>query len=48
MAANKFKLDTGAEIPAIGFSTWQDAESQESAVAEAIKAGYRHIYTAQA
>lgn len=44
----KFKLNTGAEIPAIGFGTWQDAESQENAVAEAIKAGYRHIDTAQA
>lgn len=44
----KFKLNTGAEIPAIGFGTWQDAESQENAVREAIKAGYRHIDTAQA
>lgn len=44
----KFKLNTGAEIPAIGFGTWQDAGSQENAVAEAIRAGYRHIDTAQA
>ncbi|KAJ5684687.1 uncharacterized protein N7477_001032 [Penicillium maclennaniae] len=43
----KFKLNTGAEIPAIGFGTWQDAESQEAAVGEAIKAGYRHIDTAR-
>ncbi|KAG0155479.1 hypothetical protein PDIDSM_1056 [Penicillium digitatum] len=44
----KFKLNTGAEIPAIGFGTWQDASEQEDAVAEAIKAGYRHIDTARA
>lgn len=43
----KFKLNTGAEIPAIGFGTWQDASEQEDAVAEAIKAGYRHIDTAR-
>lgn len=43
----KFKLNTGAEIPAIGFGTWQDEHAQEAAVAEAIKAGYRHIDTAQ-
>jgi len=43
----RFKLNTGSEIPAIGFGTWQDKESQESAVAEAIKAGYRHIDTAR-
>lgn len=42
-----FKLNTGAEIPAIGFGTWQDAEAQEQAVIEAIKAGYRHIDTAR-
>ncbi|KAL4922795.1 NADP-dependent oxidoreductase domain-containing protein [Aspergillus aurantiobrunneus] len=42
-----FKLNTGATIPALGFGTWQDAEAQESAVAEALKAGYRHIDTAR-
>lgn len=42
----KFKLNTGAYIPAIGFGTWQDPDSQEAAVHEAIKAGYRHIDTA--
>ena len=41
------KLNTGAEIPAIGFGTWQDKETQEDAVLEAIKAGYRHIDTAR-
>ncbi|EAW07860.1 aldo/keto reductase [Aspergillus clavatus NRRL 1] len=45
--ATKFKLNTGAEIPAIGFGTWQDENAQEDAVAEAIKAGYRHIDTAR-
>lgn len=41
-----FKLNTGAQIPAIGFGTWQDAEAQEQAVITAIKAGYKHIDTA--
>ena len=41
------KLNTGATIPAIGFGTWQDADSQEAAVTEALKAGYRHIDTAR-
>ncbi|KAJ5429386.1 Short-chain dehydrogenase/reductase SDR [Penicillium cf. griseofulvum] len=43
----KLKLNTGAEIPAIGFGTWQDEGAQEDAVAEALKAGYRHIDTAR-
>ncbi|KAG9774992.1 Aldo/keto reductase, partial [Aureobasidium melanogenum] len=43
----KFTLNTGAEIPAIGFGTWQDKEAQEDAVYEALKAGYRHIDTAR-
>ncbi|EEQ33433.1 aldehyde reductase [Microsporum canis CBS 113480] len=42
----KFKLNTGAEIPAIGFGTWQDEEAQEKAVLAALQAGYRHIDTA--
>jgi alcohol dehydrogenase (NADP+) len=46
-ANTKFKLNTGAEIPAIGFGTWQDKDSQEDAVYEALKAGYRHIDTAR-
>ncbi|THV53972.1 hypothetical protein BGAL_0037g00160 [Botrytis galanthina] len=41
------KLNTGATIPAIGFGTWQDKDSQEDAVTEALKAGYRHIDTAR-
>lgn len=43
----KHKLNTGAEIPAVGFGTWQDKDAQEDAVAEALKAGYRHIDTAR-
>ncbi|KAJ5494537.1 hypothetical protein N7463_010624 [Penicillium fimorum] len=43
----KWKLNTGAEIPAIGFGTWQDEGEQEGAVVEALKAGYRHIDTAR-
>ena len=46
-ANTKFKLNTGAEIPAIGFGTWQDKDAQEDAVYEALKAGYRHIDTAR-
>jgi len=41
------KLNTGATIPAIGFGTWQDADAQQDAVTEALKAGYRHIDTAR-
>ena len=40
-------LNTGAKIPAIGFGTWQDKDSQSDAVYEALKAGYRHIDTAR-
>jgi alcohol dehydrogenase (NADP+) len=46
-ANTKFRLNTGAEIPAIGFGTWQDKDAQEDAVYEALKAGYRHIDTAR-
>ncbi|KAF2832849.1 Aldo/keto reductase [Ophiobolus disseminans] len=41
------KLNTGAQIPAIGFGTWQDKDAQEPAVTIALKAGYRHIDTAR-
>lgn len=40
------KLNNGAACPALGFGTWQDKDAQESAVLEALKAGYRHIDTA--
>ncbi|KAI4177606.1 MAG: hypothetical protein LQ348_005788 [Seirophora lacunosa] len=43
----KFKLNTGADIPAVGFGTWQDKDAQEGAVTEALKAGYTHIDTAR-
>lgn len=39
------KLNTGANIPLVGFGTWQDKDAQEDAVAEALKAGYTHIDT---
>ena len=42
-----FNLNTGVQIPAIGLGTWQDEDAQENAVYEALKAGYRHIDTAQ-
>jgi diketogulonate reductase-like aldo/keto reductase len=45
-AGTRFKLNTGAEIPAIGLGTWQDKDAQEKAVTEALNAGYRHIDTA--
>lgn len=49
MASNQtmFKLNTGAQIPAVGFGTWQDADAQANAVTIALKAGYRHIDTAR-
>lgn len=43
----KFKLNTGAAIPAVGFGTWQDADAQEDAVSHALKSGYKHIDTAR-
>lgn len=43
------KLNNGVEIPILGFGTFQitDPSEAETAVKEAIKAGYRHIDTAQ-
>ena len=41
------KLNTGQEVPALGFGTWQDKEAQEHAVTTALKQGYRHIDTAR-
>ncbi|RVX66493.1 hypothetical protein B0A52_09777 [Exophiala mesophila] len=41
------KLNTGADIPLIGFGTWQDKGAQEEAVYHALRAGYRHIDTAR-
>lgn len=45
--ATTFKLNTGADIPALGFGTFQDANAQEDAVAQCLKAGFRLIDTAQ-
>lgn len=43
----QLKLNTGQDIPAIGFGTWQDKDAQEEAVYEALRAGFRHIDTAR-
>ncbi|KAF2792256.1 Aldo/keto reductase [Melanomma pulvis-pyrius CBS 109.77] len=46
MAFNQktFKLNTGADIPAVGFGTWQAAPGEAGrAVQTAIRAGYRHL-----
>ena len=43
------KLNNGVEIPVLGFGTFQitDPVEAEQSVIAAIKAGYRHIDTAQ-
>lgn len=44
-----YKLTNGVEIPVIGYGTWQvEGEVAVASVEEAIRAGYRHIDTAQA
>ncbi len=45
-----FTLANGVKIPAIGFGTWQipPGDVAYNSVAEALRAGYRHIDTAQA
>lgn len=43
----KFKLNTGNEIPAIGFGTFQDPNAQTDAVSRALRAGLRLIDTAR-
>lgn len=44
-----YKLSNVVEIPCLGFGTWQisDAEIAYNSTLEALKAGYRHIDTAQ-
>ncbi len=45
-----YRLYNGAQIPCVGFGTWQtpDGEVAVTAVKEALAAGYRHIDTAAA
>ena len=44
MADTRFKLNTGAEIPALGLGTWQsEAGLVKKAVSYALSIGYRHI-----
>jgi diketogulonate reductase-like aldo/keto reductase len=44
MADIKFKLNTGAEIPALGLGTWQSDPGQvKKAVSYALSIGYKHI-----
>ena len=45
-----FKLANGVSVPVIGFGTWQipPGDITYNSVKEALKAGYRHIDTAQA
>ncbi|KAF6810093.1 aldehyde reductase [Colletotrichum sojae] len=43
---NKAKLNSGAEIPTLGYGTWQSSPGEVSVgVYEALKAGYRHLLT---
>lgn len=43
----QFTLSNGVKIPAVGFGTWEAAQTDGAAVlSEAIRAGYRHIDTA--
>ncbi|KAL1855333.1 hypothetical protein VTK73DRAFT_8579 [Phialemonium thermophilum] len=47
MADQKFKLNTGQEIPALGLGTWQSEPGKvKAAVAYAVKEGYRLVDTA--
>lgn len=45
-----FRLANGSQIPQVGFGTWQipGGDTAYNAVANALKAGYRHIDTAKA
>lgn len=44
-----YQLSNGIEIPKLGLGTWFiDDKDAAQAVVDAVKAGYRHIDTAQA
>ncbi len=44
MADTRFKLNTGAEIPALGLGTWQSGPGEvKKAVSYALSIGYKHI-----
>ncbi|KAL4924090.1 aldo/keto reductase [Aspergillus undulatus] len=45
--ATSYTLNTGARIPALGFGTFQDADSQEETVSRALQKGMRLIDTAR-
>lgn len=44
MAATHFKLNTGADIPALGLGTWQSEPGEvKKAVSYGLSVGYKHI-----
>ncbi|KAL5335693.1 Aldo/keto reductase [Aspergillus crustosus] len=45
--ATTYKLNTGTQIPALGFGTFQDPNSQEETVSRALQRGMRLIDTAR-
>lgn len=45
--ATTYTLNTGAKIPALGFGTFQDPDSQEETVSRALQKGMRLIDTAR-
>jgi diketogulonate reductase-like aldo/keto reductase len=45
--ATSYTLSTGAKIPALGFGTFQDPDSQEESVSRALQKGMRLIDTAR-
>lgn len=44
MADQRYKLNNGVEIPALGLGTWQSAAGEvEKSVSYALSIGYKHI-----